>query len=368
VIIFRYLARNVLATTAGVCLVLMLVVVSSRFVQYLGEAASGALDPGVLLAIIGYRLPGFLELILPLAFFLAILLAYGQSYVDSEMTVLHACGMSQAKLLAYTMAMSVLISGLVAWLTLFVSPSGAAKSESLLNSQKQRSELESLVPGRFYPLRGGRGVTYTKAKTEEGNLKSVFLAESAGEGSEGNGLVVLVADEGFSRKSETTGDSYLVLAKGLRVQGIPGRADFQITDFGEYGQRLEKVNPWDLRAERSEAINTAALFQSAETKAVAALQWRFSLPILVLIVTLMAVPLSKTNPRKGRFVKILPAIMLYILYLVALNGSLGALEDGKLPPVPGLFLVHLIFLAIALLLLGWSNGWRFGSAPAGSSK
>ncbi len=360
-IIFRYLARNVLATTAAVCLVLMLVVISSRFVQYLADAARGALDPGVVLAIIGYRLPGFLELILPLAFFLAILLAYGQAYVDSEMTVLHACGMSQGKLVAYTLSIAILIAILVAWLTLFVSPSGAAKSESLLNSQKQRSELEGLVPGRFYALRGGKGVTYAQAKTDKGNLKNVFLAESDSSGAESKGLVVVVAEQGFSRKSDETGETFLVLDKGLRVQGIPGRADFQITDFEEYGQRLEKVNPWDLRAQRSEAIDTATLLRSTELKATAALQWRFSLPILVLIVALMAVPLSKTNPRKGRFVKILPAIILYILYLVVLNACLGALEDGDLPPVPGLYWVHGLFLAIALVLLAWSNGWRIGS-------
>lgn len=364
-IIFRYLARNVLATTLAVCLVLLLVVVSSRFVQYLADAAAGELDPTVLLAVIGYRLPGFLELILPLAFFLGILLAYGQAYVDNEMTVLHACGMSQGKLVAYTMVVSLLIAGLVAWLTLFVSPSGVAKSESLLNSQRQRGELESLVPGRFYSLRGGKGVTYAKSKSPEGNLNQVFLAES-GNVSGGRGMVIVLAEAGFSRKSEDTDDTFLVLENGLRIQGIPGRADFQITDFKEYGQRLEKVKPWELRSQKNEAIETADLWRSSEPAHVAVLQWRVSLPLLVLIVALMAVPLSKTNPRKGRFVKILPAVMLYILYLVALNGCLGALEDGDLPPYPGLYWVHGLFLTLALLILWGSNGWRLGTASGGS--
>jgi lipopolysaccharide export system permease protein len=60
---------------------------SSRFVQYMADAAEGKIDPNVIFAIMGYRMPGFLELILPLAFFLAVLLSYGRMYQDSEMTV-----------------------------------------------------------------------------------------------------------------------------------------------------------------------------------------------------------------------------------------------------------------------------------------
>src|SRR3546814_5551804 len=69
--------------------------ICGRFIKYLAQAASGALDPGSLFLIMGFRLPGFLQLILPLGLFLGILLAYGRLYLDSEMTVLSATGMSQ---------------------------------------------------------------------------------------------------------------------------------------------------------------------------------------------------------------------------------------------------------------------------------
>src|SRR3990167_4219270 len=85
VIIFRYLARDLLATTAAVATVLLLVVMSSRFVQYLADAAEGKIDPSVIFAIMGYRMPAFLELILPLAFFLAVLLSYRSEEHTSEL-------------------------------------------------------------------------------------------------------------------------------------------------------------------------------------------------------------------------------------------------------------------------------------------
>jgi lipopolysaccharide export system permease protein len=357
VIVFRYFARSVLTSTVAVCAVLMLVIISSRFVKYLADAASGKLDPGVLLAIIGFRIPGFLELVLPLAFFLSILLAYGQLYVDSEMTVLQACGMGESTFVRYTLIFALLIAAIVAWLSLAVSPAGFAKVEELFNAQKQRGEIESLTAGRFYSLRDGRGVTYAETiDADEGRMQDVFLAQGS-DSRDAGGMVVVIAERGYSRQAEESGERYLVLEQGLRMQGEPGSTEFQITRFEEFGQRLESVKPWELRTE-SEAMSTAQLWNSDDPEHRATLQWRLSLPLLVLVVAMLAVPLSRTNPRQGKFVKVLPAILLYVIYLLSLNGARGALEDGDIPPWVGMLWVHAIFLAIALGLLAWNGGWR----------
>lgn len=355
-IIFRYFARNVLASTVAVCAVLMLVIVSSRFVKYLADAASGKLDPSVLFAIIGYRLPGFLELVLPLAFFLSILLAYGQLYVDSEMTVLQSCGMGENTFVRYTLVFALLIAGIVAWLSLAVSPAGLAKAEELFNAQKQRGEIESLTPGRFYSLRAGKGVTYAETITPDAMMQHVFLAQG-NERADGKGMVVVVADKGFSRQSEQTGERYLVLQDGLRIQGVAGRGDFQLTRFEEYGQRLDSVKPWELRTD-SDALSTADLMDSDDPGHRATLQWRLSLPVLVMVVALLAVPLSRTNPRQGKFTKVLPAILLYVLYLLSLNAARGALEEGSIPPWVGMLWIHALFIVIGLGLVAWNGGWR----------
>jgi lipopolysaccharide export system permease protein len=102
-----------------------------------------------------------------------------------------------------------------------------------------------------------------------------------------------------------------------------------------------------------DALPTSSLFGSPELRSIAELQWRISLPLLVFIVTLMAVPLSRVNPRQGRFLKLLPAILLYMAYLTILISARGALEKGKLSPVIGLWWVHGIFLVIGLGLLYW---------------
>lgn len=357
-IIFRYIARDILATTAAVSLVLMLVVMSGRFVKYLALAAAGQLDPNVLFAVIGYRVPGFLELILPLGFFLAILLVYGRMYVDSEMTVLHACGLGPNTLTLYTMAVAVAVALLVAWLSLSVSPGGLARADALLSAQTKRGELESAEAGKFYSLNEGRGVTYSEKISQDGVMHNVFLAEAGNENSKDPTRVVVFAKNGRAQQDRENGERYLVLESGYRVQGVPGRADFQITSFEQYGQRLAKPAAEPDRRERAAALSTRILLSSSEPAHRASLQWRLSVPILVLVVTLIAVPLSRTSPRQGRFVKIFPAVILYILYLITLNGARGAVEEQSQTAWLGLWWVHGVFLSIAGVLVAWNAGWR----------
>jgi len=148
-IVFRYLSRELLITMSAVSAVLLVIIMSGRFIKYLAQAAQGVLDPGVLLLIMGFRLPGFLQLILPLGLFLGILLAYGRLYLESEMTVLSATGMSQRRLLAYSLAPAALVAALVGWLSLGLAPQGIAEVDRILNQQDSLTEFDTLVPGRF---------------------------------------------------------------------------------------------------------------------------------------------------------------------------------------------------------------------------
>ena len=85
----------------------------------------------------------------------------------------------------------------------------------------------------------------------------------------------------------------------------------------------------------------------------AELQWRLSIPLLVFVVTLLAVPLAKVNPRQGRFLKLLPAILLYMAYLALLIGARGQLDKGRIPMQLGLWWVHVLFLLIGAGLFLW---------------
>jgi len=359
-IIFRYLMREVLSSMFAVSLVLLMIIISARFVNYLAEAAAGKLDAGVLLTLMAYRLPAYLELILPLGLFIGILFAYGRLYLDSEMTVLHACGMSRRRLVAYTTCSSLVVALCVGLFSLYLGPEGVRASEALLAEQRSRTDFETLKPERFHNLDNGKGTSYAESISEDKKqLRNVFMAKvspvdpsielSEAQQSEVD-LAVLTAESGETVYDESSGRKYLLLKNGRRYIGVPGDVEYRVVSFSYYSQILPEPD-YAVKPKRfTDGLTTEKLLQQNTREANAALQWRFSMPVLVMVVGFLAVPLSRTQPRQGRYAKMLPAIVLYMFYLVCVNGARGMIEEGN-APVPGvLWLVHLGFFLLAVAL------------------
>jgi lipopolysaccharide export system permease protein len=236
VIILRYLSREILVTMLAVSSILLLIVMSGRFARYLAEATTGRISVDVLFTLIGYRMPEFLILILPLGLFIAILLAYGRIYIESEMVVLSACGMSQRQLVIYTLIPAVIISAVVAAFSLWLGPLGAQKTETLLLEQRQRSEFDALQEGRFQSLGKGQAITYIESlSNNRKRLNHVFVAQADNDPSREN-LVVIIAESGEQILHPEYDQRYLILHQGKRYEGRPGSSNYAVMSFETYGQ------------------------------------------------------------------------------------------------------------------------------------
>lgn len=347
-IILRYLSRELLQTTFAVTLVLMIVIMSGRFVKYLAEAAAGKFDPSVLLAIMYYRLPGFLELILPLGFMVAILMAYGRLYAEHEMTVLFSCGVSQKKLVGMTYVPALLVAGVVGLCSLWLTPSGLQKADNIIQQQKNRSELELIKPGRFQSLQDGKLVSYVESQESDQPLDTLFIATM---GVAIDDDVITVRAKSAERVDNTEyQERYLLLNEGTRYLGRPGQASYRITEFEGFAQHLPETDDDVMTRKKINALPTAALLSMNEAEAQLTLQWRISAPVLIIVITLLGVTMSYTTPRRGRYVMLFPSILLYLVYLVVLNAARGSIEDGKLSPTFGLWYVHGLFFGFAVFL------------------
>lgn len=349
-IIFRYIAKEILTSMVAVCAILLLIILSGRFVRYLAEAAAGKLEVSVLFTLMGFRLPSYLELIIPLALFIGILLAHGRMYVDSEMTVLKACGMSEKTLLGYTLATSLLVAAVVGFFSLHLGPLGAKASAELIEKQRSRTEFETLKPALFHRLSGG-GVSYAEQVSEDKKrLQKVFLASP---GDEERRVALMTAKTGETVVDKISGRRYLVLSDGYQYHGTPGQSNYEVVSFRSYAQYLPDSDYEVKQRDLIDGMTTAKLLEVNSPQANSALQWRLSMPILVMIVALLAVPLSRTQPRSGRYNKMIPAILLYVIYIVICNAARGLLDEGKAPTPWLLWIVHAGFLNLALILLGW---------------
>jgi lipopolysaccharide export system permease protein len=350
VIISRYLIKEVLASLLAVTVVLLLIFLSNQLVRYLSYAASGKIAANVVLQLLGFEVPYLLSLLLPLGLYLGIMLAYGRLYADSEMPVLNASGLGIKRLIGITSVLAFVVAGFMVFLMLWVNPSIAAqKGKSLAQSNM----LDTLQPGRFQVMGGGKKVVYVeKISRNRQQANNIFLAEekkSAADDS--NSWVVLSADHGYQAREPVTRDKFIVSANGYRYEGVPGQNAFKIVQFKKYAVRMQSPSVTSPR-EEEEAIPTKKLWHDYHDPAAAAeLQWRIALPISVMILALLAIPLSQVRPRQGRYTNILPAMLIYIVYVNLLFIARNWVEQKMVPSAFGMWWVHLTLLALALALL-----------------
>lgn len=354
-IILRYLTKEVLQTTFAVTGVLLVIIMSGRFVKYLAEAAAGKMDPSVLLALMFYRLPGFLELILPLGFFVSILLAYGRLYTDSEMTVLFSCGVSRKKLIAWTYVPASLIALVIASLSLWLTPLGLQEAEKILAQQKARNDFETMQPARFQLSRNKTLVSYTETISDNQEILSAFFLANMSVKKD-KPLMTVRADTAQYVVDEVLDQRYLLLKQGTRYEGRPGTKNYRVTEFNEFAQHVDAPKEIVI-ANKVNILPTTDLWGSSVLDHQAALQWRLSSPLVVLIITLLGVIFSHTNPRRGRYVMLFPSILLYLVYLVMLNAARGAIEEERLSPAMGLWSIHMAFALLSVALLVNKKQW-----------
>lgn len=358
-IIFRYLSKQILQIVAVVTSVLLVVALTGRFIQYLGDAVAGEKAPDILLLLMLYRIPEFLLVILPLALFLAIILAYGRMYADNEMVILMGSGVSQKRLLLNTLGVSLLITLIVASISLFLAPHGLRKGEELKLSQNQLTEVDFIVAGQFQSFGEGQRVTYAErissAEVRGRQLQNVFVALTPEGQASSQAPRIILADTARPEIDATSGARFMRLDGVLQYDGAPGAGAFTVGQFDSQSILLPEQDEFEAVLEES-TLATTALLGSAELPQQAELQWRLSTLILIPVITLIAVPMSRVNPRQGRYSKLFPAAMLYVVYFVSLEFCRDRIAEGELSPAIGLWWIHVVFIAVGLIALNAGSG------------
>ncbi|WP_349919789.1 LPS export ABC transporter permease LptF [Aeromonas veronii] len=357
VIVFRYLFRETLKTQLAVLFVLLLIFVSQQFIQIIGDAADGEVPTRLVSTLLLLNLPNMALLMLPISLFLAILFAHGRLYAESEMTVMHAVGFSHRFVMRSALVLALLTATVAAFNTGWVAPQAKEREYQVIDEFKADPGISFLQAGRFMELDKGRLVAYIQDLNDKGSeLQKIFVLQRA-EGTSPPSVVV--ASEGHVT-ADSNGLQWLTLIDGSRYEGQFTGKKFQVSEFSEYSlvirqQEMERSN------RKAAAKPTMALLGTQDNQLMAELQWRLSLPLSILVLTFLVVPLARVNPRQGRYAKLLPAILLYLSYFLLLSAARSAIDSGRLPHWPGMFLVplaYLLLIGLPLNLQGtsWWNG------------
>ena len=341
----RYVLREVVQTWLAVTGVLVAILVSNQLSRVLGQAADNQYGRGVVFDLIALGTVMYLSVIVPVGLLLAMVLTLGRMYHDSEMAALQACGFGPSRLLAPLFCFAAVIAVGLGWLAFEQVPRADSQVQLLRQSALKEAEFGQLDAGRFRAFSGGDAVFYAERVDQEGVLHNVFVQrENAGR------IEVALAETATYSKASSDSMHLVTLFNGRRYEGVPGQDDFRVIEFREHG--IPIATPQDIRSSSDpDTKPTRALWGSSDPSDIAQLQYRASTPLMALVLTLVAVPLSKLRPRQGRYTQVGFALVVYYIYSNLLSASKIWVEKGDLPPAIGVWWVHAAALALGLYLV-----------------
>lgn len=351
-IINKYLFREVLFTLLAVTVVLLLIFLSGRFLRFLMDVAQGDLPMGEVLGLLALKSTASLVIVVPLSLYIAVLLALSRLYKDSEMVALAACGVGVDRVMKTVGAFALAVAVAVAALSLWVAPWAEDTSRAIIERAQAAVDVAGLGAGRFHEVRGTNGVFYVERMEEAGHMGRVFAL-----GREDGREDMVVAAQAFQQTDPQTGERYLVLLDGFRFEGTPGAADYRMLSFQRHTVRLREPEVTSAAQRRLRELPSAALLGAESREERAELQWRLAAPVSAVLMALLAVLLSRTSPRQGRYGKLFIAILVYVIYNNLLNVARTWLERGVVPEFVGLWWVHALLAALIGVALARELGY-----------
>jgi len=228
-------------------------------------------------------------------------------------------------------------------LMLFARPMITLQRAQIAAEIQSQAEVDSLMVGQFNRASKG-GVLFLESSDKDNKaIDSVFFQQQY---KSNNHVDLAASTESYFNEN---GRRYMMMNDGTHYVGDAGEAVFKIIKYKEYGVHIADKQIQAHISEKTKSISE--LWHSTEPKDQAELQWRFALPIATIIVAFMALPLSHTDPRSGRYAKLALALVLYLIYSNFLGIGKTWIIQQKVPLWVGTWWVHLIAIIFTAYLL-----------------
>jgi lipopolysaccharide export system permease protein len=351
VIVSRYFYRENLSTFLSVMLVVMILFASKHFVRYMGMAAKGELDMLNVFIVLGYYLVSALNMVLPFALFITVLITMGRMYQDNEITAMESCGIGVPQLLRKSALLAVVVAAFITTIAFWVSPWAEFKIQIIQMEAKKDAAVTLIEPGKFNQLNTAKGVFYAEEVLPNQQLKNVFIYMQTE-----NGEDIFSAPTARIILDNVTNSRFLTLKDGTRFQLLSEEKGYRYYNYTTSGIRLD---PPELAEGRlpPRAIKTVDLLKQQSLTNKAELQWRWSLPLCAFMLIHIGVLLSKTQPRQGRFGKLFLGLLVFIFYFYSLTISKKWIEKGDIPPEIGMGWVHILAIVFFVIVYVRQYGW-----------
>lgn len=355
-ILRRYITWQVATTTVLVLGFLVVMLLGGRLIRYFGMAAEGGLDVGVLFSLIGYNLPFFLELIFPLSFFIALMLTFGRLYADHEMAAINGSGISRGRLARLLTPLVLLVFVVQAWIALVAKPWGVERATNIWKEQAVLEVFDLIQPRKFissgdyhlYVGDIGENREYLKDVIVIQSTKTTQTPSTPNQPNQDQKDVLIFA-KSATQVDNDDGIVQLDLHQGRRYQVDTDSQKYNQIGFERYRINLTTADKGEGEPMKIEGWTTPSLMgvnanHHMAQAAHAELGYRMSLPWLMVIAVMLAPPLAQVRPRQGRWLKLIPAMFLFVANVLIVISLKETITKGKLS-------VWAYPVAVAVLLL-----------------
>lgn len=335
-----YLIREISKPLLLVCGLLIVIFASYSWVQHLIKVAEMPMPPITMISIIILKVAIALEVLLPVSLYLSVILGLGRMHSDSEMMALSASGISPMRVLRVVLVFSFFLALLVGSFSLYLRPWAYEQSYWLQVNAQSGFKVSQLEAGHFYERKGGKLVFFANELDEKREvMQNVFVQSD-----EDDLIRIIFAKEAYDKIDQLNGKRVPVLLNGYeykinREGGVPSMTQFQKATIFLKDITLEY---------KRKAASTSLLAQSDQLPDIAELQWRFSTPISTILLSLMAIPLSRVVPRQGKYSKVALAILIFSVYYNLHAMTKTWVGQGMIPPFPGIWWVNGLLAVIVL--------------------
>ncbi|MEQ1914916.1 MAG: LPS export ABC transporter permease LptF [Sideroxydans sp.] len=343
-IFYWTLMREFVTTGMLVFSILFGIVVFTQLIRFLGESVSGYLAVDAVAVMLGFSAVTSLPIILSISLFLSVLMTLTRCYRDSEMVVWFSAGIGLTRWIRPVMGYAIVVSVVIATFSLGITPWALSQADEFKRRLSSRDDVSSATPGVFRESKQDDRVFFMENVDAEKRRVGNIFVQSVQNGVTGT----MVAKEGFQEMREN-GERYLIMLNGTRYEGVPGQADFKIAEFERYSMRIE---PQELResAPSLKALSSLYLMQNPSSFNRAELAWRIGLPVSAIVLALMAIPLSFVDPRAGRSLNFISAVVVFMLYNNLINLSHSWVSRERIGLWLGFWGLHLLMLVLLALL------------------
>lgn len=324
--------------------VLLGIIVIGQLIRLLSEAVAGVIAVEGVLALLGFSAMNYLPVLLSLSLFISVLLTLSRCYRDSEMVVWFSSGVGLTRWIRPVLSYAMPVLALIALLSLVLSPWAVKKADDFKKKLESRDDVAAASPGMFRESKQADRVYFIENVDVGSNRVGNIFVQSEKNGKSST----MFAQQGV-QETMPNGDRFLVLFNGTRYEGIPEQRDYRIVEFERYAIRIDAI-PVKQAEPHLRTMSTLELLKNRTPWNVSELQWRIGVPLSAAILAVLAIPLSFVNPRAGRSLNLILAIVLYMLYNNMISVSNAWVGQGKLSPVAGLLGIHSLMLALTVLM------------------